>query len=82
VPLPRLEFGYLLAVYPMNTLANSHEGIRKFLCHGYLDGNGPVTFARYTGEEREERRQHLIASSPDILMSTNRLWRPLLLPQA
>jgi ATP-dependent helicase YprA (DUF1998 family) len=47
-----------------------------------LDGKGPVTFARYMGQEREERRQQIIASPPAILMSTSQLWRPLLLPQA
>src|SRR5262249_46630211 len=32
-----------IVVYPMNALANSQHGeLRKFLCHGYPDGHGPV----------------------------------------
>ncbi len=34
-----------IVVYPMNALANSQRGeLHKFLCHGYPDGRGPVTF--------------------------------------
>src|SRR5262249_24666710 len=58
-----------LVVYPMNALANSQFGeLRKFLCHGYPDGNGPVTFAVYTGQEREEERRRILENPPDILL--------------
>jgi ATP-dependent helicase YprA (DUF1998 family) len=51
-----------IVVYPMNALANSQEGeLEKFLCHGYPNGKGPVTFARYTGQESDERKQQIIA---------------------
>src|SRR5438093_3426824 len=41
-----------IVVYPMNALANSQMGeLEKFLCHGYPDGKGPVTFRRFTGQE-------------------------------
>jgi ATP-dependent helicase YprA (DUF1998 family) len=63
----------------MNALANSQEGeLEKFLCHGYPNGNGPVTFARYTGQESSERKQEIIASPPDILL-TNYVMLELIL---
>jgi ATP-dependent helicase YprA (DUF1998 family) len=59
-----------IVVYPMNALANSQEGeLRKFLCHGYPDGKGPVTFRRYTGQENDEQRKEIIASPPDIILT-------------
>ncbi len=68
-----------IIVYPMNALANSQEGeLEKFLCYGYPDGQGPVTFARYTGQEKDERRQEIIANPPDILI-TNYVMLELLL---
>ena len=54
-------------VYPMNALANSQlEEIEKFL------GNvspAPVSVARYTGQEREEKRRHIADNPPDILLT-------------
>lgn len=68
-----------LIVYPMNALANSQHGeLEKFLCHGYPDGKGPVTFARYTGQESEQEKQQIIATPPDILL-TNYVMLELLL---
>ena len=59
-----------IVVYPMNALANSQqEELRKFLCAGYPDGRGPVTFRRYTGQEKDEERQQIIANPPDILLT-------------
>ena len=59
-----------IVVYPMNALANSqrHE-LEKFLRYGYPEGGEPVTFARYTGQEREEERERILASPPDILLT-------------
>jgi DEAD/DEAH box helicase len=55
-----------IVVYPMNALANSQYGeLEKFLNYGYADGKGPVTFARYTGQESDEERQKIIANPPD-----------------
>ncbi len=52
-----------IVVYPMNALANSQEGeLTKFLKLGYPDEQGPVTFARYTGQESDETRQRIIAN--------------------
>ncbi|MDI6817045.1 MAG: DEAD/DEAH box helicase [Actinomycetota bacterium] len=59
-----------IVVYPMNALANSQQGeLTKFLCHGYPDGRGPVTFARYTGQESDEDRLRIMASPPDIILT-------------
>lgn len=59
-----------IVVYPMNALANSQEGeLRKFLCAGYPDGKGPVTFRRYTGQESDQERLEIVAQPPDILLT-------------
>lgn len=59
-----------IVVYPMNALANSQFGeLTKFLCHGYQDGKGPVTFERYTGQESHEKRNEIAADPPDILLT-------------
>src|SRR6516225_3887614 len=59
-----------IAVYPMNALANSQLGeLRKFLTIGYPDGQPPVRFGRYTGQECAEDRKQLIANPPDILLT-------------
>jgi ATP-dependent helicase YprA (DUF1998 family) len=68
-----------IVVYPMNALANSQHGeLTKFLNLGYPDGKGPVTFARYTGQESDEVRQQIIANPPDILL-TNYVMLELIL---
>ena len=68
-----------IVVYPMNALANSQYGeLEKFLKNGYPDGKGPVTFARYTGQESDEERQRIIGDPPDILL-TNYVMLELIL---
>ena len=68
-----------IVVYPMNALANSQEGeLRKFLQLGYPNGKGPVSFARYTGQESEEQKQRIVAEPPDILL-TNYVMLELIL---
>jgi ATP-dependent helicase YprA (DUF1998 family) len=63
----------------MNALANSQEGeLKKFLSTGYPNGKGPITFARYTGQERRERKEEIINNPPDILL-TNYVMLELLL---
>jgi superfamily II DNA/RNA helicase len=55
-----------IVVYPMNALANSQLGeLEKFLGAD----NPQVTFARYTGQESSERREEIIRSPPDILLT-------------
>jgi ATP-dependent helicase YprA (DUF1998 family) len=66
-------------VYPMNALANSQYGeLEKFLRLGYPDGQGPIRFDKYTGQETDEQRQAIIANPPDILL-TNYVMLELLL---
>ena len=68
-----------IVVYPMNALANSQaQELTKFLSFGYPDGKGPVTFRRYTGQEREEERKEIVANPPDILL-TNYVMLELIL---
>lgn len=68
-----------IVVYPMNALANSQEEeLKKFLEKGYPVGRSPVTFARYTGQEKAEQREAIRANPPDILL-TNYMMLELLL---
>jgi superfamily II DNA/RNA helicase/very-short-patch-repair endonuclease len=68
-----------IIIYPMNALANSQaEELKKFLKAGFIDGRGPVTFDRYTGQEKEETRKRIIANPPDILL-TNYMMLELIL---
>jgi ATP-dependent helicase YprA (DUF1998 family)/very-short-patch-repair endonuclease len=68
-----------IVVYPMNALANSQLGeLHKFLCDGYPNGKGPVTFARYTGQEDDAERKRIVANPPDILL-TNYVMLELIL---
>jgi ATP-dependent helicase YprA (DUF1998 family) len=63
----------------MNALANSQdEELRKFLERGYPEGGSPVTFARYTGQERDADREAIRTHPPDILL-TNYMMLELLL---
>lgn len=68
-----------IIIYPMNALANSQfEELKKFLSAGFPDGKGPVTFERYTGQEKEETRARILANPPDILL-TNYVMLELIL---
>jgi len=59
-----------IIVYPMNALANSQRGeLEKFLVHGYPEGQEPVRFARYTGQEGDDERRRILADPPDILLT-------------
>src|SRR5450756_1006296 len=68
-----------IVVYPMNALANSQvKELEKFLKLGYPEGQEPVRFARYTGQETDEQRQAIMANPPDILL-TNYVMLELIL---
>jgi ATP-dependent helicase YprA (DUF1998 family) len=59
-----------IVVYPMNALCNSQrEELERFLRLGYGEGNEPVTFARYTGQEGDEERDRIAKNPPDILLT-------------
>lgn len=68
-----------IVVYPMNALANSQdEELRKFLEKGYAEGQSPVRFSRYTGQEKGAEREAIRSNPPDILL-TNYMMLELLL---
>src|SRR5690606_16197668 len=63
-----------IVIYPMNALANSQREELK----SYLGERGPVTFARYTGQESAEERELIRHNPPDILL-TNFMMLELLM---
>jgi len=66
-----------IVIYPMNALANSQEEeLTKYLSN--VAGPRPVTFARYTGDVKEERRRAIADDPPDILL-TNFMMLELLM---
>ncbi|MDR0959640.1 MAG: DEAD/DEAH box helicase [Propionibacteriaceae bacterium] len=68
-----------IVVYPMNALANSQENeLRGYLHEPALGTPGAVTYARYTGQESQERREEIAKNPPDILL-TNYVMLELLL---
>jgi ATP-dependent helicase YprA (DUF1998 family) len=68
-----------IVVYPMNALANSQEKeLQKFLHAGFPPGRPPVTFRRYTGQEKDEERRDILADPPDIIL-TNYVMLELIL---
>jgi ATP-dependent helicase YprA (DUF1998 family)/very-short-patch-repair endonuclease len=68
-----------IIVYPMNALANSqaHE-LKKFLKDGFPEGQYPVTYRRYTGQETQEKRDEILHQPPDIIL-TNYMMLELIL---
>jgi ATP-dependent helicase YprA (DUF1998 family)/very-short-patch-repair endonuclease len=68
-----------IVIYPMNALANSqYLELEKFLSHGYPEGQRPVTFNKYTGQESDEQKEQIITNPPDILL-TNYVMMELIL---
>lgn len=70
-PKPRTR---AIVIYPMNALANS----QMVELNRFLGTKGPVTYARYTGQERTEERQAIRENPPDILL-TNFMMLELLM---
>ncbi|MNZ26330.1 putative ATP-dependent helicase Lhr [compost metagenome] len=67
-----------IIIYPMNALANSQcEELEKFLA-SYADGKRPVTYGRYTGQEKSEERERMRVNPPDIIL-TNFMMLELLM---
>lgn len=65
-----------IVIYPMNALANSQlEELEKYLGK---PGEAPVTYARYTGTEKQEEREAIAANPPDIIL-TNFMMLELLM---
>src|SRR5450755_5136123 len=63
----------------MNALANSQmKELEKFLEQSELPAKLRPTFARYTGQESQEERQHIREAKPDMLL-TNFMMLELLM---
>ncbi|MBF0153997.1 MAG: DEAD/DEAH box helicase [Magnetococcales bacterium] len=66
-----------IIIYPMNALANSQiEELSKYFDN--ISGRKPITFARYTGQEKDEERKRIADNPPDILL-TNFMMLELLM---
>jgi len=57
-----------IIVYPMNALINSQEEEISKLRNNYGE-NFPITYAKYTGQESNERRQEIKEEKPDIILT-------------
>lgn len=67
-----------IVIYPMNALANSQrEELQKF-----LGADGPVTFARYTGQEDADERERIKSNPPDILLTNFMMLEMLMTRQS
>jgi len=73
-----------IIVYPMNALINSQlESLNEFN-KKYVTITGqefPIKYARYTGQESEERRREILDNIPDLIL-TNYMMLELLLTRA
>ena len=57
-----------LLIYPMNALINSQlDALEKFQRNNFP--GSPVRFDRFTGQERQEDRERIIAEPPHILLT-------------
>lgn len=66
-----------IIIYPMNALVNSQlEELDKFF--GHYGKKKPVTYGRYTGQEKREERHAMAATPPDIIL-TNFMMLELLM---
>lgn len=70
-----------IIVYPLNALINSQEAALKGFRDNYERRTGnslPFSFAKYTGQEKQDDRDKVIANPPDILL-TNYMMLELLM---
>ena len=68
-----------IIVYPMNALANSQlKELERYLKYGFPADRQPVTFERYTGQEKQPDRDRIRNNPPDILL-TNYVMLELML---
>ncbi|KPL83067.1 DEAD/DEAH box helicase [Thermanaerothrix daxensis] len=78
---PAADTTVALIVYPMNALVNSQLQALEALKAGYKARTGrafPITFAKYTGETKEDERQAIRQHPPHILL-TNYMMAELML---
>ncbi|MBK7134648.1 MAG: DEAD/DEAH box helicase [Bacteroidales bacterium] len=70
-----------IIVYPLNALINSQEIALKGFEDNYRKRTGnsfPFTYAKYTGQEKQDARDNVIVNPPDILL-TNYMMLELLM---
>ncbi|AEE50664.1 DEAD/DEAH box helicase [Haliscomenobacter hydrossis] len=70
-----------IIVYPLNALINSQETALMGFEENFRKRTGhslPFTFAKYTGQEKQDYREKVIANPPDILL-TNYMMLELLM---
>ncbi len=70
-----------IIVYPLNALINSQHAALKGFEDNYRKRTGndlPFSFAKYTGQEKQEDRNKMIVDPPDILL-TNYMMLELLM---
>ncbi|MFD1255225.1 DEAD/DEAH box helicase [Mucilaginibacter terrae] len=70
-----------IIVYPLNALINSQEAALTGFEENYRKRTGsslPFTFAKYTGQEKQDDRNKVAANPPDILL-TNYMMLELLM---
>lgn len=70
-----------IIVYPLNALINSQEAALIGFEDNYKKRTGcslPFTFAKYTGQEKQDYREKVTANPPDILL-TNYMMLELLM---
>lgn len=73
-----------ILVYPMNALINSQEEEIKKYSENYKKASGaefPISFAKYTGQEKVEERQKVEQEEPDIIL-TNYMMLELIMTRA
>lgn len=78
---PDAKGGTAVIVYPMNALINSQEEEFKRYKKNYEEETGktfPITFGKYTGQEKEEERKEMRVKPPQVLL-TNYMMLELLL---
>ena len=66
---PKPEQVRALIVYPMNALINSQETAITDLLNNLGKEQDKIRFARYTGQEKRDRREYLKQDPPHILLT-------------
>lgn len=72
---------WAIVVYPMNALVNSQYEALTSLAEAYKNRTGndlPVRFAKYTGQERDEKKRQIQENPPHIIL-TNYVMLELML---
>ncbi|MBN1542605.1 DEAD/DEAH box helicase [candidate division KSB1 bacterium] len=71
-------------VYPMNALINSQTGEFEKFKNNYEKHTAsqfPISFAQYTGQEKQDERNRILAELPDIIL-TNYMMLELILTRS